>query len=256
MTHFNKDRLALIAAIAHDALRDEYLIKGIMAAIKGEQLSTAGKMVNYLTASIQMIWRTIVHKIQHSQFEKLLTFLWEKKIHHPELFFWVSQHHVQLQSFKQADLLLTHLDYHYQQYRTASGEDAKLTSAMSPDDEKMRLCSSHYVVFSQCFLRRQQLLLAKQKYPELIQACQTYLAHSNPQTKNYFDRRNYLETLLLELADRKSYKHIPEIVEILAASQEIYAGPFDQVLEILLKNDALKCIHHLLKYFPLGYQDH
>ena len=245
-THFNDERLKLLTAIVPGGLRDERLMAGIIAAINVQQISLASKAIKSLTPTTQIVWRSIIEMIQHQQFETLLAFLWKNKIHDSALFVWTARHYAQSQSPKQSDQLWVHLDDHYQQYQSLSGES----------DEKIRLCHSHYAVFSQCFLQWQQHLLAQQKYPDLIRACQTYLARSNPQASSYFDRRNYLETLLLQLAKKKVYKHIPEIIEILAASGETFAAPFDQLLEILLQHNALKCIHGIQKYFPVGYQDH
>ncbi len=66
-------------------------------------------------------------------------------------------------------------------------------------------------MFSQCFLQWQQRLFAEQKYPDLVRGCQTYLARGNPQANHYFDRKHYLETLLLQLTEKKAYKFIPAI---------------------------------------------
>lgn len=244
-TRFHEERLKLLTAIVHDGLRDEHLITGIIAAINAQQIPLASKAVNNFTPTTQIVWRSIIEMIQHRQFETVLAFLWKNQTHNPALFAWTAQHYAQSQSPKQSDQLRAHLDYHYHQYQSLSGED-----------EKIQLCNSHYAVFSQCFLQWQKHLLAQQKYPDLIRACQTYLARSNPQASSYFDRRNYLETLLFKLAEKQAYKHILAIVDILATSEEIFAAPFDQLLETLLQQDALQCVRAIQKYFPLDYQDH
>ena len=205
----NEERLKLLAAIAHDGLRDERLMAGIIAAINAQQIPLASQAIKSLTPTTQIVWQSVIGMIQSQQFEKLLAFLWENQIHNPGLFVWTAQHYTQSLPPKQSKQLEARLDDHYQQYHTLSEKEAKKPLGIPLSDEKIRLCHSHYAVFSQCFLQWQQRLFAQQKYPDLVRGCQTYLARGNPQANHYFDRKHYLETLLLQLTEKKAYKHIP-----------------------------------------------
>ncbi len=62
----NEERLKLLAAIAHDGLRDERLMAGIIAAINAQQIPLASQAIKSLTPTTQIVWQSVIGMIKVS----------------------------------------------------------------------------------------------------------------------------------------------------------------------------------------------